>query len=93
MSDYRCFHSRSFEEQETTAIGPGTELVGVVACQHVFGIGVYVPTSDVWGHVDVTALGREHVPPDFSGHPAIGSHVRLKVLGRSANGQIKLAVT
>jgi len=44
---------------------------GVVACQHVFGIGVYVPDLEVWGHVNVTAMGVQSVREDFVDHPPL----------------------
>jgi hypothetical protein len=92
MNEYRCFHSRTQDEQEPDGIDPEEVVEGVVACQHVYGIGVYVPEQGVWGHVDVTAMGVERVREDFVDHPAIGANLRLKVLGRTPNGQMRLAV-
>jgi hypothetical protein len=89
--EFRCFHSRSPEEQESDAIDPDTIVEGIVACQHVYGIGVYVPEQDVWGHVNVTAMGVAQVR-DFVDHPAIGAHLRLQVLGRTPSGQLRLTV-
>jgi hypothetical protein len=91
-NEYRCFHSRTPEEHESAVIDVETTVEGVVACQHVFGIGVYVPAREVWGHVNVTEMGVERVREDFADHPAIGAHLRLRVLGRTPNGQLRLAV-
>ncbi|KRF40696.1 hypothetical protein [Terrabacter sp. Soil810] len=91
-NEYRCFHSRTPEEQEPDGIDPDMILEGVVACQHVYGIGVYVPEQEVWGHVNVTAMGVARVRENFVDHPAIGTHLRLQVLGRTPNGQLRLAV-
>jgi hypothetical protein len=91
-NEYRCFHSRTPEEQESQEIAPDTTVEGVVTCQHVYGIGVYVAEKDVWGHVNVTAMGVERVREDFVDHPAIGAHLRLQVLGRTPTGQLRLAV-
>lgn len=91
-NEYRCFHSRAPEEQETAQVEPGTDLDGVVTCQHVFGIGVYVPAADIWGHVNVTAMGVEKVRDGFLDHPAIGAHLRLHVLGRTPTGQLRMSV-
>jgi hypothetical protein len=70
-----------------------TIVDGVVACQHVYGIGVYVPGREVWGHVNVTEMGADRVREDFVDHPPIGAHLRLRVLGRTPNRQLRLAVT
>ena len=70
-----------------------TIVDGVVACQHVYGIGVYVPGREVWGHVNVTEMGADRVREDFADHPPIGAHLRLRVLGRTPNRQLRLAVT
>jgi hypothetical protein len=61
-------------------------------CQHVYGIGVYVAEQDVWGHVNVTAMGVERVGENFADHPPIGTHLHLRVLGRTHSGQLRLAV-
>jgi hypothetical protein len=82
-NEARCFHSRTADEQETAAIAPDTVVHGVVACQHVYGIGVYVPELEVWGHVNVSAMGVERVRENFVDHPAIGTHLRLQVLGQT----------
>jgi hypothetical protein len=91
-NEYRCFHSRTPEEQEEVDLVPGSSIDGVVACQHVYGIGVYVPDLEVWGHVNVTEMGVEQVGADFHDHPAIGAHLMLRVLGRTPDGQLRLAV-
>ncbi|GAB3057238.1 hypothetical protein GCM10027053_18640 [Intrasporangium mesophilum] len=91
-NEYRCFHSRRPEDQEPDAIDPGTIVEGVVACQHVYGIGVYVPDQEFWGHVNVTAMGVERVRESFADHPAIGARLRLQVLGRTPTGQLRLSV-
>jgi hypothetical protein len=91
-NDYRCFHSRTPEEQESVGIALDTIVEGVVACQHVFGIGVYAHEQGVWGHVNVTEMGVERVREGFVDHPAIGVHLCLRVLGRTPNGQLRLAV-
>jgi hypothetical protein len=87
-----CFHSRRPEEQEAADLDPDLLVDGVVACQHVFGIGVYVPALDVWGHVNLTEMGARLVREDFVDHPAIGMHVRMRVLGRTPSRQLRLAV-
>jgi hypothetical protein len=91
-NEYRCFHSRTPEEHESDDIDRDTIVEGVVACQHVYGIGVYVAEREVWGHVNVTVMGVERVREGFVDHPAIGTHVRLQVLGRTPSGQLRLAV-
>ena len=91
-NEYRCFHSRTPEEQELSEINPETIVEGVVACQHVYGVGVYIPDLEVWGHVNVTEMGVERVREDFADHPAIGAHLRMRVLGRTPNGQLRLTV-
>jgi hypothetical protein len=91
-NEYRCFHSRTAEEQEEVELVPGISAEGVVVCQHVYGIGVYVPDLKVWGHVNVTEMGVEKVGTDFRDHPAIGARLTLRVLGRTPDGQLRLAV-
>jgi hypothetical protein len=53
---------------------------------------VYVPALDVWGHVNLTEMGARLVREDFVDHPAIGLHVRMRVLGRTPSRQLRLAV-
>jgi hypothetical protein len=91
-NEYRCFHSRSPEEQESDDIDLNTIVEGVVACQHVYGIGVYVCEQGVRGHVNLDAMGIDRVREGFVDCPPIGAHIRLKVLGRTPNGQLRMAL-
>lgn len=91
-SKYRCFHSRTPEQQERDVISPEAILDGVVVCQHGYGVGVYVPEREVWGHVNVTAMGVVVAREDFADYPVVGAHLRLHAEGRLPNGQLRLAV-
>jgi hypothetical protein len=92
VHEYRCFHSRTPDDQETATPEEGTIANGVVVCQHVFGVGVFLVDLDIWGHVNVTHLGLDQVRENFVDHPAIGAHLTLTVFGRTPSGQLRLGV-
>jgi len=57
--DFRCFHSNPPRLGSTSELTAETPVQGVVVCIHVFGLGVYLPREDAFGHVNVTAMGVE----------------------------------
>jgi hypothetical protein len=82
-----CFHSDPPAVGEPLAAGQ--EMVGIVVCSHVFGVGVYLAEEEAWGHVNTPALA-----PDSDGKivlPPIGARLPLRVLGYSGTGQLRLA--
>jgi hypothetical protein len=60
----------------------GDNVQGVVVCHHQYGLGVYLPDRDEYGHVNITSIKppgqRIDGPADF---PPIGSEVEGTVLG------------
>lgn len=62
----------------------------VVVCVHVFGLGLYLPGVDAFGHVNVPVMGVE-VTRTLDDYPAVGARLSVKVLGYTAQ-QLRLAV-
>ena len=81
-----CFHSDPPEVAAT--LDEDQQVVGMVVCSHVFGVGVYLAEHDAWCHVNTPALA-----PDSDGKivlPQIGERLPLRVLGYSGTGQLRL---
>jgi hypothetical protein len=63
---------------------------GVVVCVHVYGLGVYLPRHEAFGHVDVPAMGLERTR-GIDDYPRVGTCLSVRTLGYAA-GQLRLAV-
>lgn len=57
MNKVRCFHSDP-PERAAPDLPSRHEVLGVVVCVHVFGVGVYLPDDSAWGHVNPPAFAR-----------------------------------
>ena len=87
-------HSRGAElfRREGDRLQAGAAVHGIVVCHHAFGMGVYLPDRDEYGHVDITAISSHRLrgPEDF---PEIGSEVEATVAGYSGRyDQLRLLV-
>lgn len=79
---------RSSSSLDWCSCAVGQDVVGMVVCSHIFGVGVYLAEGDMWGHVNTPALA-----PDDDGEivlPSIGQRLSLRVLC-SGTGQVRLA--
>jgi hypothetical protein len=60
----------------------GEQVRGIVVCHHVYGLGIYLPDRDEYGHVNITAIKppgeRIDGPADF---PPVGGPIEGTVLG------------
>ena len=60
----------------------GDQVHGVVVCHHHYGLGLYLPDRDEYGHVNITSIKppgeRIDGTADF---PPVGSQVDGTVLG------------
>ena len=91
MSDqFRCFHSDPPRPEPERPLTVDTLVDGVVVCVHVFGLGIYLPSEDAFGHVNVTVIGVERTR-GLDDYPAVGERLGLRVLGYSRTHQLRLA--
>lgn len=71
----------------------GARVNGIVVCLHVFGLGVYLPEADAFGHVNVTEMGVESATRFPDDYPQIGARLSMIVLGHSGQQlQLRLRV-
>jgi hypothetical protein len=70
----------------------GAVVRGVVACIHVFGLGIYLPEERCFGHVDVIHMGIERTS-GLDDYPQVGGMYALVVLGHNRLGQLRLRIT
>jgi hypothetical protein len=77
---------------------PGRSLVegqateGVVVCVHVYGLGVYLPEHQTFGHVNTPAMGVERAS-SLDEYPSIGTRLSLRTLGYAGSQrQLRLQV-
>jgi len=61
-----------------------------VVCVHVFGLGVYLPEANAFGHVNAPSMGVA-TTPGLDDYPAVGTELWLRVLGISGTGQLRLS--
>lgn len=88
-NEVRCFHSHPPKRE--TRLSDGTEHRGVVVCLHPFGLGVFLPDQETFGHVDTPMMGRS-ATSGLDDYPPVGSVVLLTVLGYSGLEQLRLSV-
>lgn len=74
---------------DSVSLGTGERIPGVVMCVHPFGVGVFMPESAAFGHVNLShlALPAEAHPVKL---PEVGAELELEVLGYSGTGQLRL---
>jgi predicted RNA-binding protein with RPS1 domain len=73
-------------------IQPGEVVRGEVVCHHPFGLGLYLPDHDTYGHVNIPNVADTvvHGPDEF---PPIGSKVWARSFGIRGDGrQLNLAM-
>jgi hypothetical protein len=65
---------------------PGEVVCGEVVCHHLFGLGLYLPDHDTYGHVNITNVADAVVrgPDEF---PPIGSKVWARSFGIRGDGR------
>lgn len=89
-NEVRCFHSHP--PDGGSRLSEETEQRGIVVCIHPFGLGVYLPDQDTFGHVDAPMMGLS-TTSGLDDYPPVGSVLSLTVLGYSGAGQLRLSVS
>jgi hypothetical protein len=83
-------HGAELARTENDRLSEGAQVSGIVVCHHHYGLGVYIPGRDEYGHVDIPFVGpgRLRGPEDF---PTIGADVDATVSGYTGiHAQLRL---
>jgi hypothetical protein len=70
-------------------LSAGETVTATVVCHHPWGIGVRLPDSGQYGHVDVPAIS-DGVIRGSEDYPPIGLVTAAVVLGYNGTGQLRL---
>ncbi len=90
IDDGRCFHTHP--PLLPARLAEGERVSGTVVCVHIFGLGLYLQGSDVFGHVDAPFMGVAGGPLTVDAYPQVGVLLDLVVVGYSGTGQLRLRV-
>jgi hypothetical protein len=89
--EVRCFHSHP-ALPPARELDEGEPVSGVVVCVHVFGLGVWLPDSAQFGHVNVTHMGVPETQT-LDDYPGVGMPLSARVLGYAGvQHQLRLQV-
>lgn len=83
-------HGADLARAQSDRLSEGAQVNGIVVCHHHFGIGIYIPDRDEYGHINLPSIGPGPLrgPQDF---PPIGATVNATVFGYTGlDAQLRL---